>query len=235
MADDKTQDNSRPDDDSRPKNSIGNADNNPPLPPTPPPTTKDTTPAVELIDDFDLSQSSLHNKEIREGREGLMQVMTPGRDERNGVVEYLVNPELDREYKKILKELTLEQVMYIAARLLTDTDEAAAGSLNISVSTVKGWMRKTDVGHGNKRRLGMVRRALELVETDGMLLTLAMRRKALPKAMLVKVKGLDSEDERLRQSVSSEIIEWETGKAGSKVELGGGVELIWNPHKPREE
>ena len=39
--------------------------------------------------------------------------------------------------------------------------------------------------------------------------------------LLGLVKGLDEKDSRLRQSVSTEIIEWEMGKAMQKVEHGG--------------
>jgi len=38
---------------------------------------------------------------------------------------------------------------------------------------------------------------------------------------MVKVKGLDSVDEALRQRVASEIIEWEMGKATQRQEVSG--------------
>jgi len=59
-----------------------------------------------------------------------------------------------------------------------------------------------------------------------------MRRRNLAKAMGVKVKGLDSESERTRQGVASEIIEWEMGKAKQTVDSmvsgpgGGPVDVI---------
>jgi len=57
--------------------------------------------------------------------------------------------------------------------------------------------------------------------TDGLIAALELRRRNLAKAMAVKVKGLDEKDSRLRQSVSTEIIEWEMGKATQKQEISG--------------
>lgn len=58
-----------------------------------------------------------------------------------------------------------------------------------------------------------VKRAVRLMAGDGVVTALHLRRRALAKAMLVKVRGLDTDDERLRQQTATEIIEWELGKA----------------------
>lgn len=50
---------------------------------------------------------------------------------------------------------------------------------------------------------------------------LSMRKKAVLKAIAVKVKLLDSEDENVRSKAASEIIEWELGKATQKNEHTG--------------
>ena len=41
----------------------------------------------------------------------------------------------------------------------------------------------------------------------------AIARKYLTKAMMVKVKALDSDDEGTRQRAATELIEWQLGKA----------------------
>jgi hypothetical protein len=66
-----------------------------------------------------------------------------------------------------------------------------------------------------------VKRAVKLMAGDGLVTALHLRRRVLAKAMLVKVRGLDTDDERLRQQTATEIIEWELGKATQKSELSG--------------
>jgi len=50
---------------------------------------------------------------------------------------------------------------------------------------------------------------------------LTMRKQAVLKAIAVKLKLLDSEDEGIRSKVASEIIEWELGKATQRNEVTG--------------
>jgi len=57
--------------------------------------------------------------------------------------------------------------------------------------------------------------------SDGLIVAHHVRRRNLAKAMLVKVAGLDSDDERTRQNVSTEIIEWEMGRAQQTTKLEG--------------
>jgi len=60
-----------------------------------------------------------------------------------------------------------------------------------------------------------------LMAHDGLIAAQHIRRSSLAKAMLVKVDGLDTNDESLRQKVATEIIEWEMGKATQKQEVTG--------------
>lgn len=66
-----------------------------------------------------------------------------------------------------------------------------------------------------------VETALRLMAQDGLVTALHLRRRNLAKAMLVKVAGLDSADERTQQGVATEIIEWELGRATQKAEVTG--------------
>jgi len=60
---------------------------------------------------------------------------------------------------------------------------------------------------------------------DGLVTALHLRRRALARAMEVKLRGLDSRDERIRQAVATEIIEWELGKASQKIDLSGEIDV----------
>jgi len=111
--------------------------------------------------------------------------------------------QLTEELTAIAEQLTVDQMRFVQARQEHNTDKAAAESLEISPDTIKSWKRK---GYP-------IDRACELMAQDGLIFAASVRRKNLLKAMLVKVAGLDSDDERLRQAVSTEIVEWEMGKA----------------------
>jgi len=85
--------------------------------------------------------------------------------------------------------------------------------IKVSESTVYRW---PDV----------VKQAVALMAADGLKTAMHIRRKHLAKAMLVKVRGLDSDDERIRQSSATEIIEWEMGKAAQPLTGENGGPLI---------
>ena len=53
----------------------------------------------------------------------------------------------------------------------------------------------------------------------------AIKKAYLTKAALVKVSGLDSEDEKIRQGVATELLEWEYGRAGVRVTSEADSEL----------
>lgn len=108
----------------------------------------------------------------------------------------------------VLNKLSLLQIRYVVARQEVTTDKEAAESIGIKPDTVYRW--------GDE-----VKEAVRLMELDGLVTARHIRRKALAKAMLVKVKGLDSDDDVLRQRVATEIIEWEMGKATNRTEVGG--------------
>ena len=82
-----------------------------------------------------------------------------------------------------------------------------------------------------------VRQAVRLMAGDGLVTALHLRRRALAKAMLVKVRGLDTDDERLRQQTATEIIEWELGKATqpNKNEESGDlvIRVIRDQYEPK--
>jgi hypothetical protein len=117
---------------------------------------------------------------------------------------------INEELRAVLETLSTDQLRFVAARLDCSTDREAAERIGVSTSTVAHWPPA-------------VRRAVELAAQNALDVALQLRRAALVKAMLVKVSGLESVDERIRQNTATEIIEWELGKAKqvSDINLGG--------------
>jgi len=107
--------------------------------------------------------------------------------------------------------LTPDQIRFIVARQECPTDKEAAEQIGISPATVSYW----------KNKGAPIDDVLRLMSLDGLVTALHIRKRNLAKAMLVKVGGLDSEDERLRQGVATEVIEWELGKSAQRTELTG--------------
>ena len=105
----------------------------------------------------------------------------------------------------ILKQLNVVQIRFCIARCETKTDKEAAEVIGITPGVVKGWN-----DDGSKQ---LVDEAVRLMVYDGVITAQELRRRNLAKAMAIKVSGLDSDDEKMRQSVATEIIEWEMGKA----------------------
>jgi len=124
--------------------------------------------------------------------------------------ESIPNPTSDR-LEEVLHQLTADQKRFIVARQSHTSDRSAAESIDISPNTVKNW----------KVKGAPIDEAVDLMAHDGVVVALHVRRENLAKAMLVKVAGLDSEDERMRQNVATEVIEWELGKATQPTKLGG--------------
>lgn len=114
-----------------------------------------------------------------------------------------------RQLAAILEQLTPDQIRWVIARMECDTDKEAAARVGISHYTVARWPER-------------VKRAVTLMHRDGLVTAIHLRRKALAKAMSIKVAGLDSRDQRVRQQVATEIIEWELGKATTPMDVQSG-------------
>ena len=115
-----------------------------------------------------------------------------------------------KRIEEILGQLTNDQLRFVVARMQSRTDKESAESLNISPSTAYSWPNKE-----------IIDEAIMLIDAEPLLAAREIRKKNLVKAMMIKAKGLDSDDEKLTQSVATEIIEWELGKAKQAVEHTG--------------
>src|SRR5512139_1756018 len=116
---------------------------------------------------------------------------------------------------EILNQLTITQIRFVIARNETKSDKEAAELIGISPSTVKNWDNKA-----------MVDEAIKYMLFDGVITAKELRRRNVAKAMAVKVAGLDSESEKIRQDVATEIIEGELGKAQTKVDITGAINVV---------
>ena len=105
-----------------------------------------------------------------------------------------------------ISNLTTDQIRFVVARQEFSTDRETAEEIGISPETVKGW----------KYRGAPIDKAVALMAADGLVVARELRRRHLAKAMAVKVAGLDSGKENIRQNVATEVIEWEMGKATQK-------------------
>ena len=137
------------------------------------------------------------------------------------------NDETNEELQTILRQLSPAQIEFVIARADSDTDKEAARVCGILYNTVLNWSRTS--------AKKLVDRAVQLMKYDGVITAMELRRRNLARAMAVKVAGLESRNERVRQACATEIIEGMLGKAEQVNRVEGRVELIWHPHKPTGE
>ena len=103
-----------------------------------------------------------------------------------------------------------EQVRFVVARTEHTSNRAACKAIGIAYQTRSHWPK--DV-------IGKIKRAIILAEIEPLTTAIHMRSVALSKAMAVKIKGLDSKVEKVRQAAATEIIEWELGKATQPTDI----------------
>jgi len=108
----------------------------------------------------------------------------------------------------VLRQLSSDQIRFVLARQEYATDKEAAEAVGIKPNTVYQWKCRYSVP---------IDEAVRLITYDGLTVATELRRRNLAKAVAVKVAGLDSENERMRQGVATEIIEWEMGRATQKI------------------
>jgi len=109
---------------------------------------------------------------------------------------------------RIFPQLTHNQLRFVVAMVDFDSKRDAALAIGLKPNTVYRWSPIVD-------------EAIQLVNEDVAASALQVRKRNLLKAMLVKVTGLDSGDEAVRQKAATELIEWELGKAAQRQEITG--------------
>lgn len=103
-------------------------------------------------------------------------------------------------FSGVFGNLSKDQLRFVVKMQECSSKKDAAEELGLKVQTVYNWPSIVD----DAIRL----LALDIVESSRQ-----MRKSALARAIAVKIAGLDSSDERVRQAAATEIIEAELGKA----------------------
>lgn len=112
------------------------------------------------------------------------------------------NPQksISEQLAEVMASLSVDQLRYVAAMQQCASKKEAAEIIGIEPNTVYKWP-------------AVVEDAVRLTALDREGAAREIAKKNLVKAMMVKTKALDSDDEVLRQKVATEIIEWNLGKA----------------------
>ena len=117
------------------------------------------------------------------------------------------------ELAEILAGLSKNQLRFVSARQECATKKEAAEKVGLNADTVYRWPEA-------------VERAVELVALVPLEAAIAVRRRALLKAMLVKVEGLEYADKDARQKIATEIIDRELGGVPQTMDVTSGGERV---------
>lgn len=111
------------------------------------------------------------------------------------------NPEKSKSrLSEILGCMTFDQLRYIAIRFEYATKKEAAEAIGLEPDTVYHWPKEVD-------------EALYLIAIEAESAARSILKQNLIKAAMVKVSGLDSDDERIRQGSATEVLDRQLGKA----------------------
>lgn len=115
------------------------------------------------------------------------------------------------QFEDIVSQLTVDQLRFVTARLNESTDKAAAEAVGVSPDTVTYW----------KRSGVPIDDAVKLLAFDGIVLAFEILRKSVAEAAAIKRAGMRSDDERIQQSSSSEIMDRVMGRPTQRQEISG--------------
>jgi hypothetical protein len=114
------------------------------------------------------------------------------------------------QLQEALGRLSHDQMRYVLARLRTSSKKAAAADVGIPYDTVCHWPAYVD-------------EAVDLLLLDTIAAAKALMVQGVAQAMAVKLAGLESLSEKVRQGVSTELIEWNLGRAPLAIALTHGA------------
>jgi hypothetical protein len=112
------------------------------------------------------------------------------------------------EFEQLLRSLTTDQLRFVVARQQCSSDADAARSINVSKSTICNWGEP-------------VQQAVKMMAMDGVIVARERMRRALADAITVKLDGLKSKNDNVKQSAATELIDRVLGKATQKQEVTG--------------
>ena len=135
------------------------------------------------------------------------------RQEKMSEIEKTVKKSTSERLDEIIGKLSKDQLRFIVALQDYPSKKEAAEAIGLKPNTVYNWN-------------GDIDEAIQLMAQERLEGAKAIRKNALIKAIMVKIAGLDSGDEALRQKVATEIIEWELGKALQRQDVTSQGEQI---------
>lgn len=121
-----------------------------------------------------------------------------------------LSPEQQQRLDVILKDCTVKQRAYIGNRVALMNVKDAADAAGVVPSTVQRWP-------------AYINEAIELLTVAAVFAAKSMLQSAVIKAALVKIGGLDSDDELVKQRAATEILDRVLGKAVEHKMLGGSI------------
>lgn len=119
---------------------------------------------------------------------------------------------------EIKRTLSPDQLRYLQERVLTRTDAEAARNCGISPKTVYMWNENT-----------AIQEAVNLLMDEGLQVSLDIMRRNLARAARVKVGGLDSKKEMVKQAAATEILDRFHGKPRQQSDVnvtGGSLSIV---------
>lgn len=115
---------------------------------------------------------------------------------------------------EIKRTLSPDQLRYLQERVLCRTDAEAARNCGISPNTVYTWNEKT-----------LIQEAVNLLMDEGLQVSLDIMRRNLARAARVKVSGLDSKKEVIKQGAATEILDRFHGKPRQAIDANVTAEV----------
>lgn len=112
------------------------------------------------------------------------------------------------DFAELWSKLTPIQKKYVVAMQEWPTKKEAATAIGLSPQTVYNWNGEVDA-------------VVEFMANNIALATLGIIQANATKAAQVKVDGLDSKDEKVKQAAATEILDRQLGKAIQRSELTG--------------
>jgi hypothetical protein len=112
------------------------------------------------------------------------------------------------EFRELWQTLTHNQQRFAIAMLSSKTKKDAAQAVGLEPNTVYGWNGEVDA-------------AVDFMRNHSAVATLGIIEANATKAAMIKAAGLDSDNEKLRQDVASEILDRILGKATQHQEVTG--------------
>jgi len=127
---------------------------------------------------------------------------------------------------ELWSQLNRNQRRFVVAMQEFPTKKEAAESIGLEPDTVYRWPDVVD-------------RAVDAFSGDVEAAVMGVLRSIAGKAAMIKASGLDSEDEKVRQAVASEIIDRILGKATQRQEIDGklnvmNINLDWGDNDARD-